>query len=61
MNLNDVGAFLAKLNVSLAISDVVALLSGSPVSINVDPVNEPALGKTLTIALAANAVTIQFH
>lgn len=48
-------------NVNITIADLVALLSGNPISIQVDPFNQSVAGKTLTVSLVANAVQIQLH
>jgi len=48
-------------NANLGIADVIALLNGTPVSVPVQPANVSVAGKTLTVALQANAVQFQLH
>lgn len=58
--MNDILTLLGK-NATIEVADVLSLLEGNPVSIPVDPFSQPVAGKTLTISLAANAVTLQIH
>lgn len=48
-------------NAKIALPDLIALLTGQPISIQVDPLNEQVAGKTLTASLVANAIQIQLH
>lgn len=47
--------------INFTIADVIALLSGQPVEIPIQPFNSEVAGKTLTISLQANAVQVQLH
>ena len=48
-------------NVTIALPEVLAFISGQAISVPVQPLNEAVAGKTLIIALDKNAITLQLH
>lgn len=59
MTLDQLQALVGSANIK--ITDIISLIEGQPVTIQVDPFNQSiaAIGKTLEIAFVANGVTIQ--
>lgn len=62
MNQETINQILAHFNVAVTLGDLLALVEGQPVNIQVDAANIPnVMGKTLTIALQQNSVQLQLH
>lgn len=62
INLQNLVALAEQAQIKFTLADVMNLLDGQPLNIQVDPFNEPnVLGKTLTISLEQNAIQIQLH
>lgn len=62
MNQQQLDQILQHFNITVTLTDLLALVSGNPVGIQVDPANIPnVLGKTLTISFQQNSVQLQLH
>ena len=64
MSIQDIAKLGDQLGVKFTFMDLINLLTGQPLSIQVDPLNEANIlgsGKSLVISLAQNAIQIQLH